>query len=333
MTIDLAPSDLFVQHVAGRRRPFMVGMAVFLALCLTVGVLKIVERRAFGPEATVRSFFAALAVRDSEAAAALVVESTKAANGMVGLTGKAYTPPDSVRVADAVIHEKKATVRVAYTVRGTEQEIPLTLVRSEQTTGGVFHRWQIARGAVFPIEVDAGAVDAVTVSGTTLPGRQTLVFGAYPGGYQVTLPAHPIWRLDPVTVFAGARALPSAATLAPQVQDAAWTAVGEQLRRHLDACAKSADAAPAGCPFAYANTYYSLSDLDWRIVSYPLYDVVQDETGAVVVQTVQEGEARISGKRSYGFYDTARPFSESMTFSQSGQVVADGAEIVFTPVA
>ncbi|WP_066375083.1 hypothetical protein [Herbidospora mongoliensis] len=333
MTTDLAQPDIFVRHVPGRRRSFMVGVAVFLALCLTVAVLKIVERQVFGPEETVRSFFAGLAGRDPVAAAAFVVESTTADDGMAAMVGKAYTPPESVRVVDAVIDENRATVAAAYTIRGSEQEILLTLVRNEQATAGLFHGWLITGGAVSQLDVDAGAVDSVTVGGSTVPGRRALVFGAYPGGYEVTLPVHPIWRLDPVTVFAGAGGLPSTATLSPQVQEAAWTAVGKQLRGHLDACAKSAEAAPAGCPFAYSTGYYSLNDLDWRIVKYPLYNVVQDETGSVVVQTIEEGEVAISGTRSYGFYDTAQPFTESVTFSQSGQVIADGKEIVFIPVA
>jgi hypothetical protein len=322
-----------------RRRPFLLGLAIFGALVVLVGTLQVVGRVYYRPAGIVAAFFDALGHRDASAARGLLLptgaEVDQPLLQRAVLASAGYTPPGAVRIGRTDSAGDQATVAVSFSLGGQRHGLTVGLRRDGHTTAGLFDRWRITDG-LYPLNVDAPGVNPVLVAGTPISwtgGDATAALTAFPGGYRVSLPDQPLLQAAPVTAYAGitdAGGDSATGALQPTIKSSVLTAIDQQVRSYLDGCARSTVLTPDNCPFQ-AYSYYDVRDVRWKIVKYPEYTVDRDESGQVVVTTTVDGEADVTGREVYDYTAVTYPFSDSDLFSVSGTVTADGAGVTFRP--
>lgn len=322
-----------------RPLPLVIVLAVFGALVVLVGSLKVVEHHLFSPERTVASFFDALDDRDATAAGELLLPGDGPYDDSVlrndVLTSPGYTPPAAVRVERVESESDRATVRATFSLGGAAHQLTFDVRRDDHASAGLFRRWRI-QGGVHPLTVTVPGSDSVVVAGAPVPVTglySTVTLAAYPGAYQVSLPDHPLFEAAPAVAYAGIaddETDPGAVMLEPTVSSGARATIDQRVRSYLDECAKSTTLAPEGCPFS-AYAYYAVSDVRWKIVEYPEYTVSPDYSGQVVVTTTNEGEAEVVGEETAGLVGGTYPFTDSDTFVVSGTVVVAGDTVAFLP--
>jgi hypothetical protein len=329
------PPTAFPTADAGPRpRAFLVTAAVLVALCVVVAGLKIVDHEYFSPGRTVSAFFDALASRDASAARGLLVSGYAGAPLLQNavLKNDGYSPPTAVRVEDADITGGQASVRVSYALSDVRDHAEIVLNRDNQATAGVFHRWHID-GGVTELDVATTDAPAVSVAGALIPlaeDGESAGLAAFPGRYQVSLPDQALWTATPLTAVVGLGMTGEPVTLDPQIKDTARAVVDEQVRAYVDECAKSTQLNPPNCPFS-AGTYDQVSNVHWKIATYPDFQLDRDFDNRLVVSTTTQGEADATGKAVPYFGGSSYSYSEKVSFDVSGAVTLSGAEVAFQP--
>lgn len=323
------------------RRPLLVGASVLGAVILALTAVDVVDWRFFRPQATLTAYFAALADRDGARAGRLLAgggpEAAQETLDPAAMTSKDYTPPSGVRVGNVEIDENMATAQVSFVLGGERHETTMTLVRHPDRTAGLFHRWRIADGT-YPISVHAPGVQSVVLAGVPVPireGDSVASVRAFPGDYVARLPAQPLLTAVPVTVRAGVgvgEERAGGAEIEPTVAPTAEGEVERQVRSYLEECAKRTVLYPEGCPFSTsAFTFGQVTDVRWKITSYPSITVQLDPfgSGAVEVNTVARGRAEVTWQEVY--LGTTDSENYEVTFDVDGTVVASGGAVTFQP--
>jgi hypothetical protein len=296
------------------------------AFILAVSLPVLAVRWAFyGPDDSVRNYFAALADRDANAAWDYVADESArpSTTDAAVLRHTDYTPPTKFRLGAVTIDGKNAQAQVHYEVGGTAHDETLTLNR----LGGPDHpyqRWHIAN-ALQPLPGVASVLPLVELAGfPVLIADQTGGLQAFPGSYVMRLPDSPLIEADPVTVRTGEGS--SSANLAPRLRSTAWQKIEEQIKTYLDGCVRRAEAAPSGCPFSY-DSYYSLTSIAWRITQYPTYRYEVNPDESVSIVTTQPGVVEATGRTTSTYQPTVTA-RESLYIQ--GVARSDGTNVTFT---
>jgi hypothetical protein len=317
-----------------RPRAFLVTLAVLVALCVVVAGLKVVDHEFYSPTRTVKSFFDALASRDASAARRLLTSADSEAPLLQSsvLRNGGYSPPGEVRVEHADIADGSASVRVSFALSGARQTAEIALRRDDHATAGLFHRWHID-GGVNELDIAAADVPAVEVAGALITfgeDAESTRPTAFPGGYQVNLPEQPLWTAQPVTALVGLDDSGAPVTLDPRIKDTARTAVEQQVRAYVDECAKTNAPSPPNCPFS-TSSYDQVSNVRWKVVSYPEFELNRDYSGRLIVSTTVPGEADVSGTAVPYYGGSSYSYRDDVTFGVSGPVVLSGTDVTFQP--
>ncbi|MGI5160574.1 hypothetical protein [Microbispora sp. CA-102843] len=335
-------TDVFVDYRT-HRVPVVIGLLVFLVLVVLIVGLKAVERSCCQPESTVARLFDALRDRDATGARALLLPVYDLGDPALlqerVLRSPGYTPPTDVHVEEASEvpsgdGEVWVDVRASFMLDRQKHWMSLRLRRDDHLTAGLFRLWRI-EGGLDQITVAAPGADSVVVAGTNVPfvdgSSRTLT--AYPGGYRVSLPDQPLWEADPVMAYAGVTDSEYAggqAALEPTIKGSARASIDQQVRSLVDGCAQRSTLAPENCPFS-ASSLSSVTDVRWKIVRYPEYEVSRGDSGAVEVRTTGPGEADVTGRAKYSFSGETYSYSYRSDIYLSGSVVVSDGAIRFEP--
>jgi hypothetical protein len=301
---------------------------VLAVLVITLPVLTL-RWAFFGPDDSVRNYYAALADRDADAAwqyvlADNVTRSAYPTLGRRALRDPGYTPPSKVRISAVRTDGAKATAQVSYELAGSAYAETVDLKR----LGGPDHslrRWYL-ENALRGLPVSAGEGVVVSVAGNAIAvsGRGNDV-PVFPGRYVVGLPDNPMLEADPVTVTAGAS---ESVALSPRLRSTIVQQIDQQVRQYLDGCAAKTELAPAGCPFG-ATSYYDVTSVSWRITRYPTLTYrLGEDFGVVVVGTASNGSAQVNARTTSTYSPT---LSDEQPFSVSGNATVSGGTVAFTP--
>lgn len=285
----------------------LIAAAVGLALLCTTA-MRLVPRFV-GPEAAVRAYFGALADRDATRARGLLADGP--AIGRRGpiagtderadlslltnatLRDAGYTPPRNVTVERTRWAGTSATVQATYDFGGPPITVTLPLVNENGMRG--LPSWRITDG-LLELTLAAPLDDRLVVAGRTLPIRGTQALVVFPGAYRVALPEHPLYGAKPVIAFAGGTlASPSPVEVRENVRQD----VEQQVRTHVDACARGNQLAPPGCRFLPGNSV-PVKVVSWTIVRYPELGFTVGAGGTVSVTSPAQGIAAATVVRASG---------------------------------
>ncbi len=295
---------------------------IALLLCLTVPLL--VARAVFyGPDDIVRDYFSALAARDAKGAWAALAPDLNASQepllSAAAVANPGYAPPANFVLTHLDTDGEDATATVTYTADGSSVTDVLRLHEGKATN--LLQRWHITDGTR-PVLVQSPGGGPFQLAGVSIQaGSGPASLPAFPGRYTLSLADNPLFAADPVPVHPGDQ---QAAVLNVHVSPAAETAITARAKQFIDACAKSTQAAPSGCPFGVSNGGYT-EPVHWDVLSYPTYTFNVGDDGQVVVGDQTSGTIRITGgPNSYYSPDT-------LTYYVQGTATASGGTVQFTP--
>lgn len=316
------------------RRRLIVGVAGAVVL-VGVGSAVAIVMAPSSPEDAVEAYFAALAERDADRAKAVLapgydgngVSDPFLLDGRV-LRHPGYHPPRDVHFEHLNPDDPNAAfnsangaqaVRVAYTVAGTPYHHQLRLIPYD---GGLWEqKWRIA-DPLLSLEIPTGMGTPVVAGALFRTAHRPVV--VFPGAYDLTLPAQPFLRVEPVTLFAGRMdRVPLRATLL----EAGRAEVERRVREHVDACARRTELELRDCPYEMSLPQFPASAVTRRVVTYPTVQVEADQFGEqLVVTTAQPGRFEFTPRTM-----PATVRSYPVDFSVGGRVTLVANAVAFTP--
>ncbi|WP_328422707.1 hypothetical protein OG470_09255 [Micromonospora sp. NBC_00389] len=311
----------------------MIAAAVGLVGLCAASVLLV--PRFVGPEAAVRAYFDALADRDADRARTLLAEgSTVGQSGSVAgvdaradlslltnstLANSGYTPPRNVEIKVTSWTVGSASTQVSYDFGGPRITRTLPLINQGGVRG--LRSWRITDG-LLELTLAHPLADRLVVAGTSLLVTTTRSMIAYPGAYRVTLPEHPLYQAQPMIAFAGGAILEHSSA---EVRDDVRRDIEQQVRAHVDDCARRTERDPADCPFRASS--YVATVKAWTIIRYPELVLKVVSGGIVSVQSSAQGVATVTLVRSPS--DT-NSWQESVAFEITGTVRAVDGKAKFS---
>jgi hypothetical protein len=308
----LAPALAWWNRRPRGRTPWLAGVGVALVLVLALAgylVAVAVGDARNPPEQPVRALFAALAARDTAAAAELAGCTTAACTGTVLATG--YEPPTDVHLGKVSYGEASddtrrpdkslAYVPVTYRLGGTDQQVT---IRVQRAGSGLARPFRILAGGTGRLTVTAAHLQHVQLAGALVPtGKPDTAVTVLPGTYTARVPdTDPLFTATgPVNVdvpaTADERADPTPLTLPVKVRPDVVDQVDEQIRAFLHDCAKQDTLTPRGCPFQVPGIVIGADEVRWTLQRPPVVDVVpaDDPTGApATVRTTTPGQVSVT---------------------------------------
>jgi len=343
------PAEQASEHSARRplrqriRWGWLVGLTTALAAIATAAIIYVDQKVVHPPDQPVRAWFAALAARDTAAAAELS-PGTALLRGDL-LDSAVYTPPTGLQVlhvsfgaqaGDERPNKSLAYVTVRYEVGGQPVEQTIQVVRGG---AGAVRPWSLGDSATGLLDIVAGGMQRARLGqqevATRPLARDHGTDGAHvvpPGVYTITASTSDVlFTASPVKVAVpGGRRNDRAvtATLDLTVKPAAVAQVDRQVRARIDECAQRHDLTPYDCPFDRTGPYTgTVSSVKWTIVQYPkirLTPVVKPYQGGplATMDTETAGFARVA----YAAFSTGgKTVTEEIQFQVYGDVrVADG---------
>lgn len=320
-------------------------VAVVGAVLAAAGVVWFRQSVTYPPEQPVHAWFAALAARDTAAAAAM--------SGAVlledgDLLGEGYTPPTDVQIGEvtygqAVDHQRpnKTLAHVKVSYRLGEQLVEHSIEVNRDREGPV-RPWSLGTGATGRLDIVAGPMQRASIGGqlvATLRKPRPAGTGADDGA--LTLPPgiytvagrddDPLFTAAPVTVAvpAGRGERSASVKLALKVRPEAVAEIGKQVKARLAECAKVADPYPYGCPFTYSGGFLiQVTRAQWTIRRQPKVELVPVadpyEGGPLAtLRTTSAGQARLT----YAAYRTGGATATAdVDFTVAGDIrLKDGA--------
>ncbi|GAA4580481.1 hypothetical protein GCM10023176_60110 [Micromonospora coerulea] len=314
--------------------PAVLITAIVGLVLLCTATVRLVPRF-IGPEAAVRAYFDALADRDATRARGLLAEGSAIGQRgpIAGVDERAdlslltdatlhhagYTPPRNLTVGRTIWTGTSATVEASYDFGGPPITITLPLVNERGLRG--LPSWRITDG-LLELRLESVVTGRLVVAGATLPMTTTRSMVAFPGAYRVALPEHPLYRAEPAIAFANG----ASASLSPvEVRENVRRDVEQQVRAHVDGCARRIELAPSGCPFV-ASSSVPVKILSWTIVRYPELSFTVVADGGVSVTSPGQGVAAATVIRTSG---AGASWQETVSFDISGTVrVVDGKAVL-----
>ncbi|TQK20013.1 hypothetical protein FBY40_2532 [Microbacterium sp. SLBN-154] len=288
----------------------MVTIVVAAAVVIIVGVAGVLTwagSRDDGPEAVARTWLAAIAEGDEDAARAAMSREVDALD-----VGGAVERPSEPSVREVRIDGDTAEADVSFVLAGDVREARLPLT---QTSDG----WLVGEDALGRVDISTDLGDSVTIGEAVVPAGEVRLF---PGTYDLT--AAPRDYLDgsaSVSVIPGEEH-----TVAVQAtyNSAALDAVREAVADHLNACTQPASAVADDCGLRvpWAADLAVLERIAYRIERLPEVQLTEEggfaATGGVVVATAS-GTGRDGSPASATYRDDA--------WTVRGTITVTGAQI------
>jgi hypothetical protein len=328
-----------------------LAVAVVVAFALAADAA-VWTRHATGgqPDGPVRAWFAALAARDT-AAAATVRPGLEVLRDNV-LHSPVYTPPAGLQIVHTAYAPSRdpqqrpnhdiAFVTVRYQIAEDRFEQTIAVNR---TGSGLNRSWILGDGATGSLTIIGGTLHNAVIGPITVPtaasadgvvADATLMLP--PGQWTVYGdPADPLFTARPVTATVPGRMReqsPTMATLAPTVKPAATAAVSKLVHARIDDCAARQTLSMVDCPFDRTAGPYTgtVTSVHWTIRRYPTIALTPVEApypgGPIAtLSTTTPGVARVA----YAAYTTGgKTVTEDQTFAVDGDIRIDNGSPVWT---
>jgi hypothetical protein len=312
-------------------RQRLITLAAIAAAIVVVPVAySAVQRLAYAPDEPVADLVDAFADRDLGRAAEL--SGCRSRLCQAGVLREGYQPPTDLAVVDVSVTGDSGSVRVRYRLGGERHESPILI---ERDAGWGLRGWHIVGGATGYLDVVSATAERARVAGgsvatlaaarggTGRSGATEVLLGVYTVGAD----DDPLFTATPATVpitgeVRGSRVTSVALDLT--VKPAVLAEVDRQMRAYLDECARVAEFAPRGCPFAYQKVIYRPAAPRWRVDDYPRIEVrptdrIAGGSAPLAVRTVAPGHATVE------YTSDGVPQTATVEITVRGSVAADAA--------
>ncbi|TFD23487.1 hypothetical protein [Cryobacterium lyxosi] len=318
----------------------VVGAAALLIIAASVAG-GIVRSSVFGPQNVANAYLDALEKGNATTALKLLGSSADAGDGMLSneIFGLATDRIEDAAISEVTITENVAQIEVHFKQGGVSDSSVLKLTRTS-TDWLIADNWSILNAepgqidVYTPAKLDDVSLEANGMSvGTTKNDGLTLP--AFPGTYEVTIPATDYFEESSVTyvvsgLLGGYGEFESSDdefTAAPTAKyEAAALAAVNTL---ITTCLAAGDAASDDCPYmGYISSYYS--NVVYTLVTAP--DLTVDlsyEDGGLTVSTDTYGVVTMEYDVNYGFSAEVRHETTENHLTITAQVnVVDGKVVV-----
>jgi hypothetical protein len=263
------------------------------------------------PSQSVREYFDDLAAGDTTSAMALVEDPGSYASSDDPL----LSPTALSRAADRPAHvtvigtasttidggRNATAVSVTYAVGATTVHQTMTVVGrdSEASTTTSVHPY-LLKAPFITVALSATAGRAVSVNGISIPAKTTHTL-AYPAAYVATAPGNQLLATAtaPAVYNSASGAVEADISLpAPTMAPGAGALVQSAVNHALDRCAASTSAAPANCPFHYAD---SSATMKWTVATYPRIRVAVNGVSVTFDDAGHPGSLHYAATTAYFF--------------------------------
>jgi hypothetical protein len=333
---------------AWRRSGGRMLLAVLLVVAIAVTATIYLRQRTDGaPDVPVRQWFAAVAARDTAAAARLRPGLDVLRNDF--FHDPAYIPPSDaqiVRTAYAASNDPQqrpnhqlAYVTVRYQIAGVWFEHSVQVSR---TGTGASRTWVLGDGATGSLTVIGGTLHTARVGPTTITTAASAdaavnAVSLPPGRYTVGPGDDPLFTAAPATVTVAGRVRGQPATtvnLSPTVKPTAVTAIDKLVRARVNECAARRTLSMVDCPFDRTGGPYTggVTSVRWTIRRYPtiaVTPVASPYAGGPVatLSTTARGVARVA----YVAYTTGgKTVTEDQPFVVDGDIRIENGSPIWT---
>lgn len=342
-----APHEQAARAAGGQRPPMNPGtkkriilfsaLAAGLVLLLIIGavVVNVINRTQYGPEATVRSYLAAISQGKASQANELVdpgVGKNAASLLADDILGESKALMKNAKVTKVSTRGDSAFAEVSYSIDGTAFDDVLELSKDGKQ-GVLFDKWKIDKPLLSSVYVYTNQGTTVSVNGTDVDFGKEYELAAYPGVYEIGAPEGNFFEAESQTFVAGtgSKANYEAVELDLVPSEGLTQAVQEALNAHLDACAASKTDDPEGCGM-YTGARYDFADeptLKYTVEKYPVVTV--DEFGAHFSTEGGKVTATATGTL-YGGGTGTESYTTDEGWNLSGSIVIDGDEVTLEDV-
>jgi len=328
----------------------MLAVLLATAALVTAATVYFRQATAYAPDQPVREWFAALAARDTAAAARI-------RPGLDILTGDflrsdAYTPPADIQILDTAYApstdgKKRPNHNVAYI--GVHYRIATTWfdqhIQVNRTRAGTARPWVLGDGATGSLAITAGPLHTAVVGRTrvtTQPSPDQALAGDTlllpPGQYTISPdPRDPIFTAAPLIAVVSGRPRGQPATLATlttAVRQQAIDAVTTIVRARIEECAARPTLSIVDCPFDRTGGSYTgtVTSVRWTIRRYPAITLAPVEHpypgGPVAALTTSTpGIARVT----YAAVSTGgKTVTEEQQFGVDGDIRLEHGNLAWT---
>lgn len=263
------------------------GVVVGLIIVLSI-VFSALNSSTFSASATAKQYIAAIESGDFNRANSIAKPQVK--NDQMKLLSNNAAPKDG-RISNAQVIKEKANgnskiVTVSYTLDGKEVTHDLKMIK-RGSKAVFFTDWGVAEPMTTTINVTKPeAISALDVNGVEVTEKNAKdaddnawSFTVYPGTYSVSAGKSKYLTSKAAQIIAsGDESTNSYASISVEATDALSDAIQQKVDEKLDACEKSTDFDPKGCPFSvytYGDTK-NVRNFTWSISDYPEVEVDTD---------------------------------------------------------
>ncbi|WP_314192221.1 hypothetical protein [uncultured Arthrobacter sp.] len=330
----------------GRKRLLLAGVVVGVVMVLAVGSVVTVNAVKPGPDQPVKDYARALV--DGDARKALEIldpdvpneERTLLTNEVLGAAANRI---DGFSIISTKVSGESAQVRAELRQGGRKYEQTFTLVKNRPEL--LDDHWKLEAFPLQHVIISADApLAAVSVNGITVTADQNdasaygtnISLPAFPGSYSVGLPdSEKYLSVEDQHVMVSGGALlqaPETARLTVKASDALVAETSRQVAAALDACEKSTDIEPEGCPFS-GFAFGEIRNVKWSVTADADYGLTQSFDGTWRLSGGKAGEATVSYERNASF-SKANPEWEKETdkvqFYVRGNVSVESGKVLVT---
>ena len=316
---------------AGRRSPAVRGILAGFVVVAALGVagavaVVVVNAVVLTPDAAAQEYLEAAADADVQGVLGHLELAPTEPGVLLDadvLAGEDFVPISGVAVGEVIESDDYATVAVTYAIGERQVEDTIDLAQGEKRYG-VLRTWKVVE------QLPTVQVMPEEMLGARIGGR-SLAEGSHPalpGGYTVHAEEHALLTAEDSSfvVTTDASAGP---TLNPIVKPEAIERAEEAVRARLEVCAASTATPLSDCPFF--NDLWSVPELtgmNIQITAMPQFVLEYDwYLGGLVINTVSEGEVRVTGLETTTYYflePDVSPYDEVIGFDVDGSVTGSG---------
>lgn len=321
----------------------VVGAAALLIIAGSVAG-GIVRTSVFGPQNVATAYLDALEKGNATTALKLLGSSEDAGDGLLSnaIFGLATDRIEDAAISDVTIVGDVAQIEVHFKQGGVADSAVLKLTRTS-TNWLIADNWSILNAEPGQIDVNTpsrlGDVE-LEANGTSI-GTTTddgLSLSAFPGTYEVTIPATDYFEESSVTyvvsgLLGGFGEYESSDDTFTATATAEYEAAAlEAVNTLITTCLAAGDTESDECPYlGYSSSYYS--NVTYTLVTAPELTVdLSYEPGGLSVSTDTYGVVNMEYDVDYGFSSEIRHESAENYLTISADVNVVGGEVVVTAV-
>ncbi|TFB68088.1 hypothetical protein E3O06_16365 [Cryobacterium glaciale] len=321
----------------------IVGAAALLIIAGSVAG-GIVRTSVFGPQNVATAYLDALEKGNATTALKLLGSSADAGDGLLSndIFGLATDRIEDAAISDVTIVGDVAQIEVHFKQGGVADSAVLKLTRTS-TNWLIADNWSILNAEPGQIDVytPSGLGDVELEANGTSVGTTTddgLSLSAFPGTYEVTIPATDYFEESSVTyvvsgLLGGFGEFESSDDTFTASATAVYEAAAlEAVNTLITTCLAAGDTESDECPYmGYSSSYYS--NVTYTLVTAPELTVdLAYEPGGLSVSTDTYGVVNMEYDVNYGFSSETRHESAENYFTISADVNVVDGEVVVTSV-